>query len=116
MRTIVNDAIGQAVSIDDVKPTEPGKTVKLTLDAALQDEVEQVLAGVGAQYSPRGATAIVMNPNNGAMLALANWPRVNANDPAGAPSYATQDRAVASTTSRARRSRRLPSPARCRTT
>jgi cell division protein FtsI (penicillin-binding protein 3) len=93
-RTIVNDAIGQPISIDDVRATHPGKTVELTIDAALQDEVEQVLAGVGAQYSPRGATAIVMNPNTGDVLALANWPRVNANDPSGAPSYANEDRAV----------------------
>ncbi len=94
IRRIVNDAIGQPISIDDVRATQPGKTVTLTIDAALQDEVEQVLAGVGAQYSPRGATAIAMDPNTGAVLALANWPRVNANDPAGAPSYANEDRAV----------------------
>jgi cell division protein FtsI (penicillin-binding protein 3) len=94
IRNIVNDAIGQVMSIDDVRSMQPGKTVQLTVDAALQDEVEQVLAGVGAQYSPKGATAIVMNPNTGEILALANWPRVNANDPAGAPSYANEDRAV----------------------
>jgi cell division protein FtsI/penicillin-binding protein 2 len=35
-----------------------------------------------------------MDPNTGEILALANWPRVNANDPAAAPSYANQDRAV----------------------
>jgi cell division protein FtsI/penicillin-binding protein 2 len=94
VRRIVNDAIGQPISIDDVRSTRPGKTVTLTIDAALQDEVEQVLAGVGAQYSPRGATAIAMDPNTGDILALANWPRVNANDLAGAPPYATEDRAV----------------------
>jgi cell division protein FtsI/penicillin-binding protein 2 len=94
IRKVVNDAIGQAISINDVRPTVPGKSVQLTIDAALQDEVEQVLAGVGAQYSPKGATAIVMDPTSGAILALANWPRVNANDVAGAPSYATEDRAV----------------------
>ncbi len=94
LRRIVNDAIGQAISIDDIHPAKAGKPVQLTLDSALQDEVEQVLAGVGAQYSPRGATAIVMNPNSGAIYALANWPRVNANDVSGAPSYATDDRAV----------------------
>ena len=93
-RRIVNDAKGQPISIDEVRPMQPGKTLKLTLDAALQDEVEQVLAGVGAQYSPKGATAIVMNPNTGAILALANWPRVNANDPGGAPLYAQEDKAV----------------------
>ncbi len=94
VRKIVNDAIGQPISIDNVKPAKPGKTIKLTLDAALQDEVERVLADVGSQYSPKGATAIIMNPNTGAILALANWPRINANDPNGAPTYATQDRAV----------------------
>ncbi|MGO9885123.1 MAG: peptidoglycan D,D-transpeptidase FtsI family protein [Solirubrobacteraceae bacterium] len=94
LRTIVNDAIGQPISIDDQRTMQPGKTLRLTIDAALQDQVEQVLAGVGAQYSPKGATAIVMNPNTGAILALANWPRVNANDPGSAPAYADQDQAV----------------------
>lgn len=94
LRRTVNDAIGQPISIDDLRPTRPGKTVRLTIDSALQDEVEQVLAGVGAQYSPKGATAIAMDPSTGKILALANWPRVNANDPAGAPAYATGDRAV----------------------
>jgi cell division protein FtsI/penicillin-binding protein 2 len=93
-RRIVNDAIGQAISIDDVRPTVPGKTMELTIDAALQDQVEGVLAGIGQKFSPKGATAIVMNPNDGSILALANWPRVNANDPSGSPSYATEDRAV----------------------
>ncbi|MFZ0039820.1 MAG: penicillin-binding protein 2 [Solirubrobacteraceae bacterium] len=93
-RRIVSDAKGQAISIDDVKPMLPGNTVKLTLDAALQNQVEEVLAGVGNQYSPKLATAIVMNPQTGAILALANWPRVNANDPAGAPSFADEDQAL----------------------
>lgn len=91
IRRIVNDAIGQPISIDEVRRTRPGRTVQLTIDAALQEEVEQVLAGVGAQYSPKAATAIVMDPNTGKILALANWPRVNANDPAGAPPNATRD-------------------------
>jgi cell division protein FtsI (penicillin-binding protein 3) len=93
-RRIVNDAIGQPIAIDDVRPMDSGKTLKLTLDAALQEEVEQVLAGVGATYRPRGATAIAMDPNTGAILALANWPRVNANDPGGAPYTDEMDKAV----------------------
>jgi cell division protein FtsI/penicillin-binding protein 2 len=94
VRKVVSDAIGQPISIDDVRTTRPGKPVELTIDAALQDEVEQVLAGVGAQYSPKGATAIVMDPNSGQILALANWPRIDANNPSAAPSYASEDRAV----------------------
>jgi cell division protein FtsI/penicillin-binding protein 2 len=93
IRRIVSDAIGQPISIDQQRTMVPGQTLRLTIDAALQDEVEQVLAGVGATYSPKGATAIVMDPNTDKILALANWPQVDANNP-GPPSYATEDRAV----------------------
>jgi cell division protein FtsI/penicillin-binding protein 2 len=72
----------------------PGKDVQLTIDAGLQQKVESVLQGVGEVYRPKGATAIVMDPRTSEVLALANWPRVDANDIAGAPPYATQDRAV----------------------
>jgi cell division protein FtsI/penicillin-binding protein 2 len=94
-RRIVNDAIHQPISIDEVRSMQSGKTVQLTLDAALQNEVEQVLAGVGEQYSPHAATAIAMNPDTGAILALANWPRVNANDPNAVRTAADRDHAVA---------------------
>jgi cell division protein FtsI/penicillin-binding protein 2 len=94
VRRVVNDAIGQPISIQDVRPVVPGATVRLTIDSALQDEVEQVLAGVGAQYQPAGATAIVMNPQTGAILALANWPRVDSNSPFSAPQTAWEDQAV----------------------
>jgi cell division protein FtsI/penicillin-binding protein 2 len=94
VRQIVNDALGQPISMRDPTVTEPGSEVQLTLDAALQDQVEQVLQGVGRTFRPKGATALVMDPRNGDILALANWPRVDANDVGGAPPYARQDRAV----------------------
>jgi cell division protein FtsI (penicillin-binding protein 3) len=56
--------------------------------------VEAVLGEVGQTYQPAGATALVMDPRSGAILALANWPRVDANNVAGSPTYATQNRAI----------------------
>lgn len=94
-RRVVRDALGDPVSIVDVKRAEPGKNVKLTLDATLQERVEAVLADLGQTYRPTGATALVMDPRTGALLALANWPRVDANDIGGSPPYARQNRAVA---------------------
>ncbi|HKG03372.1 MAG TPA: penicillin-binding protein 2 [Conexibacter sp.] len=94
IRRIVSDALGQPISITDEQLTVPGRDVELTIDANLQDKVESVLDGVGQVYRPRGATAIVMNPQTSEVLALANWPRVDANDPGGAPAYAGQNRAV----------------------
>jgi cell division protein FtsI/penicillin-binding protein 2 len=94
-RRIVNDALGQPVSIVDSTRAEAGTDVQLTIDANIQERVEAVLAGVGQTYQPKGATALVLDPRNGSILALANWPPVDPSKP-GAPSYLTQDRSVQS--------------------
>jgi cell division protein FtsI/penicillin-binding protein 2 len=82
-RRIVSDAIGQPISIDDLHAAVPGKTVALTIDSGLQQEVERVLAQVGSTYSPKSATAIAVNPSTGAILALANWRSPSAGSSAG---------------------------------
>jgi cell division protein FtsI (penicillin-binding protein 3) len=96
-RRLVKDALGQPISLADVRAAKPGHNVTLTLDAAIQDKVEAVLQQVGQKFSPRGATALVMDPRNGAIMALANWPRVDADNLTGAPAYARQNRAIGST-------------------
>ena len=83
-RHVVSDAIGQPMSINEVHPEEPGTPVSLTLDANIQQRTEDVLSAVGRVFNPKDATAIVMDPRSGAILAMANWPQVNANDPASA--------------------------------
>jgi cell division protein FtsI (penicillin-binding protein 3) len=93
-RRVVSDAIGQPVSITEPHPEEPGKSLTLTLDANIQQRTEDVLGAVGRAFSPKDATAIVMDPRSGAVLALANWPQVNANDPGASPASAMEDRAV----------------------
>ncbi|HWF56429.1 MAG TPA: penicillin-binding protein 2 [Solirubrobacteraceae bacterium] len=93
-RKVIDDAKGQAIDVQNLRATRAGKAIGLTLNAPLQDEVEQVLAGIGAQYSPKLATAIVVDPQTGAILALANWPRVNANDPYAGPSSAAVNNAI----------------------
>ena len=96
-RRLVKDALGEAIELRETKRTKPGSTVTLTVDEAIQDKAEEVLAEVGETWRPRGATAIVMDPRDGALLALANWPRVDANNPGHAPDYARQNRAVGAT-------------------
>ena len=96
-RRLVKDAMGRPIEMRDTKPVESGDGVRLTLDANLQDRAEEVLNEVGSTWKPKGATAIVMDPNTGAVLALANWPRVNANALEKAPDYARTNRAIAAT-------------------
>lgn len=95
-RRLVKDALGEPVSIVETDRSEPGDDLRLTLDAAIQERAEAVLSEVGEAFSPKGATALVLDPRTGAILALANWPRVDANDIGGAPAWARQNRAVAS--------------------
>jgi len=79
-RRSVYDALGKPIQVTTVKPMVPGKTLQLTISSPLQAEVEQVLAGVGKTYAPRGATAIVTDPQTDQVLAVASWPSFNAND------------------------------------
>jgi cell division protein FtsI (penicillin-binding protein 3) len=92
-RRIVRDALGQPIELRDLRRAESGTGLQLTIDASIQERVEEVLQGVGEQYHPKGATATVTDPRTGQILALANWPRVDANDPGAAPDFAHQDRA-----------------------
>ncbi len=94
-RLLIKDALGQAIKLDDQRRPRPGHDLQLTIDDRIQEETEQVLAEVGAKFKPaKGATAIVMNPQDGELLAVANWPRVDANRVADAPAWAKQNRAV----------------------
>ena len=96
-RKLTKDALGDAIELRETRRTVPGTDVRLTLDAAIQESAEDVLAEVGAELKPKGATAIVMDPRDGAILALANWPQVNANALGDAPDYARQNRAIGAT-------------------
>jgi cell division protein FtsI/penicillin-binding protein 2 len=93
-RRVVSDAIGQPVSISEPHPEQAGTPVSLTIDANLQQRAEDVLGAVGRVFSPKDATAILMDPRSGAVLAMANWPQVDPNRPGASSPEAMQNRAV----------------------
>jgi len=79
-RRIVKDALGEPIRMETVAETSDGEDVRLTLDPAIQEQTEQALAEVGEAYAPNGATAIVMDPRDSSVLAMANWPPVDPTD------------------------------------
>ena len=93
----VLDGGRQAIETRDTKRSVPGAAMALSLDAEIQLKAEEVLQSVADEYRPKGATAIVTNPKTGAVLAMANWPKVDANDPGSAPAEAVQNRALGMT-------------------
>jgi len=96
-RRLVRDALGDTIELREARRTVRGQDVRLTLDANIQDHTEEVLDEVGEEWRPKGATALVMDPRDGAILALANWPRVDANKLFEAPEYAMTNRATGAT-------------------
>jgi cell division protein FtsI/penicillin-binding protein 2 len=79
-RVLTRDALGEEISRDTLAAATTGEDLQLTIDAPLQAHVEDVLAKVGETYTPKGATAIAMDPRTSEILALANWPPVNPTD------------------------------------
>ncbi len=57
-----------------VERAVPGRTVVTTLDPYLQFETERLLRASAKQWHARSATAIVMDPWSGELLAVANVP------------------------------------------
>jgi cell division protein FtsI (penicillin-binding protein 3) len=76
-REIVRDGFGDELERDTLQGATTGEELRLTLDAGIQAETERVLADIGRDYEPDGATAIVMNPQTSEVLAMANWPPVD---------------------------------------
>jgi len=71
-----------------------GASVVLTLDEKVQYIAERELAvAIEKTHAPAG-TVIVQDPNTGAILALANWPKFNPNAASDAPAEARMNRAI----------------------
>jgi cell division protein FtsI (penicillin-binding protein 3) len=96
-RTVTVDGLGKEIARDTVSGAQQGEDLKLTIDAGLQARTEQVLAGLAQTYQPKNATAIVMNPRNAQVLAMANWPTIDPSNPGGANPESLQNMATAFT-------------------
>ncbi len=87
------DSRGQ--EIPNVKPSyvppQDGYDLKLTLDEVIQHIVERELDNAMEVHNAEAALAIVMDPNTGAILAMANRPDFDPND------YMAAYRAIGST-------------------
>src|ERR1700675_1438119 len=73
---------------------ESGANVVLTLDEKIQYIAQRELAAAIDKTHAIAGTVIVMNPNSGQILALANWPKFNPNAATTAPAEWRMNRAV----------------------
>ncbi|WP_337872329.1 penicillin-binding protein [Ignavibacterium sp.] len=73
-RKIIKNAIGEVVTIkeDETQPAIPGSNLVLTIDKDYQSVLEEELKKGLEKFKAHSATGIIMNPNTGEILALAN--------------------------------------------
>ncbi len=76
------------------RPPTAGASVELTIDEYLQHVAERELRDGVARNKAIGGTAIIMDPNTGEILALANEPTFNPNAFASADDAQRRNRAV----------------------
>lgn len=76
------DALSRPMFLDSSAPPQSpkGADIELTLDEFIQSVVEQELDQICDQSRSESACAIVMDPNNGDILAMAQYPRFDPNE------------------------------------
>ena len=73
-RVVLRDAIGDMITVaeEQTKPAVPGLNVVLTINKTYQAILENELKEGVKKYEATSAVGIIMDPNNGQILALAN--------------------------------------------
>jgi cell division protein FtsI (penicillin-binding protein 3)/stage V sporulation protein D (sporulation-specific penicillin-binding protein) len=76
---IISSPADQSLDTLTLRQVRRGRNAHLTIDSNIQAEVQTVLAETQRKWHARSATAIVMDPRTGAVLAMASAPTFNPN-------------------------------------
>lgn len=79
LKTVADvNKVALSIGSNNVKiPAEDGENIKLTVDKNIQYATEKALKNGLERTKATNASAVVMNPNNGEILAVANLPTYN---------------------------------------
>jgi cell division protein FtsI (penicillin-binding protein 3) len=78
-QTVVRDAFGRTIDVLSAVPSVEGKNVRLTLDDTLQANAQSILQRTVRRWGARAASAVVLDPRTGEILAMASEPGFDAN-------------------------------------
>ena len=95
--TLVRDPFGHVLESVTTTPTVDGSDVYLTIDHTIQSQAEAVLRDTVRRWDAKDATAIVLDPRTGAVLAMAVAPTYDANNFGAVPRDLQRNRAVTDT-------------------
>src|SRR5205085_463515 len=77
--TIVKDPAGRPIDVTSDRPAIPGRDVTLTIDHTIQANAEEALRQAVHKWGAKDATATVLDPRTGDILAMAVEPGYDAN-------------------------------------
>ena len=92
--TVIRDPFGRVIDLLETRRERPGRDVRLTIDHQIQAQAEAVLAETVRQWDAKAASAIVLDPRTGAVLAMAVAPNFDANRFGSVPAERRRNRAV----------------------
>lgn len=92
----IHDRRGHVVFADEMEDDRSmqGQNVVLTIDKTIQHIAERELALGVRTFEARGGSVVVMDPSTGEILALANYPPFNPNEPSNHPTAHRRNRAL----------------------
>jgi cell division protein FtsI/penicillin-binding protein 2 len=98
-RLVDKNAIGDIVTVEDnnTNPAIPGHNIYLTIDKNYQAILEEELRNGISVYGGASATGIIMNPNTGEILAIANVDDFNPNEYWKYTDFQRRNRAITDT-------------------
>jgi cell division protein FtsI (penicillin-binding protein 3) len=94
---IIKDPSGRVIDVQGQRPEIPGRDLYLTLDHSIQANAEEVLRETVHRWAAKSASAIVLDPRTGAILAMAVQPGFDANRFPSVPSDLQRNRTVTDT-------------------
>jgi cell division protein FtsI (penicillin-binding protein 3) len=77
--TVVKDPAGRVIDVQQERPETAGRDLFVTLDHSIQANAEEVLRQTVHKWHAKSASAIVLDPRTGAVLAMAVQPGYDAN-------------------------------------
>jgi cell division protein FtsI/penicillin-binding protein 2 len=96
-RTIVRDPFGRAIDVVSSLPEQRGANLFTTIDHTIQANAEAVLRQTVEKWGAKAATAVVLDPRTGEVLAMAQAPGFDANAASQVPQERQRNRAVTDT-------------------
>lgn len=78
-RVRVVDAFGRTIRVPSDTDPIPGKDLRLSINSAIQDRVDRILVEARERFGAASATAVVMDPRDGRVIAMSTVPRYDPN-------------------------------------